>query len=159
VEIINDNISRNRKLNQVILTYPTTPKSYSASLLLREYYRGLDFDYGRENDWRYYFIVRRHYLRKVKRNGHWVCHYCGEPVYKMPKRNKTKQYIKNCITVDHVIPASQCDDILDTRNYVECCYRCNNDKGNLPYNVFKARLEKSRLRKAKQIKELSLVEV
>lgn len=155
MEIIIDNISKNRKLNQVILTLPSSAKTYSASLLLRDYYRNLDIDYGRENDWRYYYIVRRHFLRKVKRNGHWVCHYCDKPVYKMPVRNNNRQNVKDCISVDHKIPASECVDILDTSNFLESCSKCNRDKGAIPYHEFKARLRKAKLKKERF--ELSLV--
>lgn len=143
MEIIIDNISKNRKLNQVILTLPSSANTYSASLLLREHYRDLDVSYGYESDWRYYYIVRRHFLRKIKRNGHWVCHYCGKPVYKMPVRNKNRQNVKDCITVDHKIPASECTDILETSNFVESCYKCNKEKGNMPYEIFKERFELS----------------
>lgn len=155
MQIITNNISKNKKLNHVILDMPLTARTYSASLLLRDYYRDLDIDYNRENDWRYYYIVRRHFLRKVKRNGHWVCHYCQKPVHNMLIRNKNRQSIKNRITVDHKIPASECTDILDTSNFLECCYECNRDKGNIPYHEFKARLRKAKLKKEKL--ELSLV--
>ncbi len=138
--IIIDKLSPNKKLAHLIIDMPLTAKSYSASLLLREYYQDLDVSFNQENDWRYYYIVRRHFLRKVKQNGHWTCHYCGKPVYNMPERNKNRQSIKNCITVDHKIPAYKCGDILDTSNFVECCYKCNQDKGEIPYEYFKEKL-------------------
>ena len=151
MEILIDNISKNRKLNHVILTMPSTPKSYSASLLLREYYRDLDVSFSQENDWRYLFIVRRYFLRKVKKNGHWTCHYCGKPVYKMSQRNKKRQSVKDCITIDHMNPASQIEDTLDTKNFVECCFKCNIEKSDMPYHEFKAKKRKLIAEKQKKL--------
>lgn len=54
----------------------------------------------------------------------------------MPQRNKNRQNVKNCITVDHKIPASECDDILDTSNYVESCYQCNHEKNDMTYEDY-----------------------
>jgi len=151
MKIVFNNISKNRRLNHVILTIPSSPKSYSASLLLRNYYQDLDVSYSQENDWRYLFIVKRHFLRKVRRNGHWTCHYCHKPVYNLPKRNKNRQNIKDCITIDHMIPASKVDNILDNSNFVECCFKCNSEKGDTPYHIFKNKKAKSIAEKQRKL--------
>lgn len=69
----------------------------------------------------------------------------------MPKRNKNRQSVKDCITVDHVVPVSQCDDKLDTSNFVECCFKCNIEKSDMPYHVFKAKKAKSIAEKQKKL--------
>lgn len=137
MEIVKERISKNFRVFHNIMDMPSSARSYSSFLLLREHYRDLDIDFNQENDWRYLFIVRRHWLRKRKKlhNGHWVCHYCNKPVYHQSERNKRTNR-KDCITVDHKIPASQCNDILDTKNFLESCYKCNHEKGDMSYEEF-----------------------
>ncbi len=114
--------------------------AWVGSSLLQEHYRDLDISFNEDNDWRYLFIVKRHWLRKQKKlhNGHWVCHYCNEPIYKQAPRNKgnSMKNTKLWITVDHMTPASKCNDILDTSNFAESCYKCNNKKRDMTYNNF-----------------------
>ena len=137
-EIIIDKISNKRYLNHIIICDPSSASSYASSLLLREQYRNLDISTSEDNeDWRYYFIVRRHFLRKQKKDSKWICHYCDKDVYKMPERNKKRQDTKNCITVDHIVPVSECENKLNTLNFVECCYKCNQEKGTKTYEEFK----------------------
>lgn len=138
--IITTYISRNVKLKHLISNdNPINPKSYSSYLLLKNYYRELDEDFS--EDWHYYFIIRRHFLRKKKReNGgtHWNCHYCNEPVYKMQERNTNKQE-KDCITIDHADPIAKGGNKLNTKNMVECCYSCNQKKADKEYLLFKSK--------------------
>jgi len=137
MEIIREKISKNFQVFHIITDMPENARSYSAFLLLREYYRDLDISYNEQNDWRYLFIVKRHWLRKQKKlhDGHWVCHYCHKPVYNQSPRNSRKNR-KDCITVDHMHPASKCNDVLDTKNFAECCYKCNSEKGDMSYDEF-----------------------
>lgn len=121
---------------------PDSPKSYASYILLKEYYKENDDDYN--DNWHYYFIVRRHFLRRRKReNGgnHWNCHYCGKPVYKMQKRNTQKQE-KGCITVDHIIPVSSGHSKIDSKNMIESCQKCNNDKGTMSYEKYIEKINK-----------------
>lgn len=136
---------------------PLNAKSYSASILLKDFYKKEQkadlarieafkpktYTDGCQNtnkyDWRYYYIVRRHFLRSKKKEhgGHWVCHYCGEPVYNIQIRGKKNQgRRRDCITVDHIHPTSKGGPKLDTKNMVECCYSCNQEKKNMPYRQF-----------------------
>ena len=112
-------------------------KTYANAILLREYYQNHDIDYNRLNDWRYYFIVRRHFLRKKKREhgGIWICHYCGEEVTVLQERNK-KSGSRKAITVDHKKAIANGGDKLSTANMVECCYKCNQKKGVKNYKKF-----------------------
>lgn len=139
MELVKDNISKNRKHYHIIFDFDGNPKSYSAAVLLRNYYREHDIDFTEGNDWRYYFIVRRHFLRKRKRenNGKWICHYCGKIINNIQVRNKL--YQKNnkiLITVDHKIPLNKGGDLLLTSNMLECCTKCNSQKGIMDYNDF-----------------------
>ena len=137
--IVKEKISTNRRINHIIFNdEPDNPKTLSSYLLLVSYYQDRDITFQEDNDWRYYFIVRRHFLRKrrKKNGGVWFCHYCGKTIKKMQKRN-TKWQQPWCITVDHVVPKSDPDcDPLDTSNMVESCNKCNNKKGTTPYNIF-----------------------
>jgi 5-methylcytosine-specific restriction endonuclease McrA len=136
--VITEKISTNRKLGHIIFNdSPDNARSYSSYLLLKDVYRDLDVSFG-EEDWHYYFIVRRHFLRKKRKEngGFWVCHYCGEVITKMQERNVIKRQ-PGCVTIDHVVPVSDPDcDKLDTSNMVECCETCNIKKGNMSYDEF-----------------------
>jgi 5-methylcytosine-specific restriction endonuclease McrA len=58
-------------------------------------------------------------------------------IYKIQERNKLWQKNNNeLITVDHKIPKDECDDITDSKNFIECCYKCNVKKGTTPYDEF-----------------------
>lgn len=142
MEIIREKISpRLRNYHIIHNTENVNPKTYSAHILLLEYYKEHDISFEYDNDWRYYFIVRRHYLRKVaKRDSegkrYWTCPYCGEKITKMQDRN-TKKRQKDCVTVDHIIPQSDpnCDK-LNTKNMTPSCYKCNIEKKDKPLEVF-----------------------
>jgi hypothetical protein len=137
--IIEEKISNNHKIRHIIYDdEPNNPKVYSSLLLLNDYYKNHDIDFY-ESDWRYYFITRRTYLRRKRKEhgGYWVCHYCGRKIYKIQERNKRWQKNRNdLITVDHIIPKEDCDDITDSNNFIECCYKCNVKKGNKSYYEF-----------------------
>lgn len=137
--IIKEKISNKHNMNHIIFNdSPNNPKTLSSYILLVNYYQDRDIGYQEENDWRYYFIVRRHFLRKKRKEngGYWVCHYCGKKIKKMQKRN-TRWQQPWCITVDHKVPKSDPNcDTLDTSNMVESCSKCNNKKGITPYEEF-----------------------
>ena len=137
--VVKEKISSNSRLFHLIFFEPTHPSSYASYLLMKDEYSNLDVSVSEKNDWRYYFIVRRHFLRKKKKEngGHWICHYCNKPIYAIQERNKKFQInFKKYITIDHVIPKESCDDITDTSNMVECCYNCNQEKDATPYEIF-----------------------
>jgi 5-methylcytosine-specific restriction endonuclease McrA len=139
METIKFQLSRNTREVHKIFSDPSTP-SYASAILLKDYYRHLDDPEEYQTDWRYYFIVRRLWLRKnrIEVNGDkfWVCHYCGKHIHKMPERNKKTQNLHPCVTVDHKIPRSEGIDILDTSNYLVSCYDCNCKKKSIPYDLF-----------------------
>ena len=120
-------------------------KNYASAILLRDWYQRHDMDYVRATDWRYYFIVRRHFLRKKKREngGFWICHYCQKKLTLLQKRGK--RYSKpQAVTVDHKDPLAKGGDKLSTENMVECCSKCNQKKGNQSYEVYMKKLEARR---------------
>jgi hypothetical protein len=112
------------------------PSTYAASVLLNDYYKVRDLDWSYKSDWRYLFIAKRIWLRHQKKDGKWVCHYCGKELFKLPKRNRNRQSIKGCVTIDHKVAASKVDDITDSSNFLECCHECNRDKGSMSYEKF-----------------------
>jgi len=133
--IIKEKISTRKNMNHIIFNdEPDNPKTLSSYLLLVNYYQDMDIS----GHWHYYFIVRRHFLRKKKKEngGFWVCHYCNDIITKMQERN-VNGVQPGCITVDHIIPQSDptCDK-LDTSNMVECCSKCNGEKGTMEYELF-----------------------
>ena len=136
--IIKEKYSSKRNYNHLIINDIPFIKSYASLLLLNNYLKSLDEDYKYQENWHYLFIVKRHWLRKKRKehNGHWVCHYCNEKIYKMAKKNIQNHNISDCITVDHKIPKCKCNDITDTSNFLECCSKCNNEKGDKDYNTF-----------------------
>jgi hypothetical protein len=136
MELISIQTSRNTRYNHLIFLEEISQKSYASSVLLKEYYRSLEDPGDWQTDWRYYFIVRRHWLRKQKKNEVWVCHYCGKEIHKMPERNKQCQNLHKCVTVDHKVPKSEGIDILDTHNFLVACYDCNTRKKSTPYEIF-----------------------
>ena len=142
--IVKEKKSTNRRINHIIFNdTPDNPKTLSSYRLLISYYQDMDISFQEENDWRYYFIVRRHFLRKMKNEngGFWVCHYCGKKITKIQKRN-AKWNQRGCITIDHVVPVSDpgCDK-LDTKNMVESCSKCNSDKGTTTYEQFRRKIQ------------------
>lgn len=112
-------------------------KTYANAILLREFYQNQDIDYIRERDWRYYFIVRRHFLRKKKREhgGVWICHYCQKEITVLQKRG-SRYNPRKAITIDHKHALAKGGDKLSTENMLECCHKCNQKKGSKSYEVY-----------------------
>ena len=136
MQIITNKISRHTRENHIILCNPFDASSYAASILLRNKYQHLDISFIENKDWRYLFIVKRYFLRKQKKNGKWICHYCLRDIFKMPKRNKKHQNTKDCVTIDHKDPICKCEDKSDIKNMVVCCPECNQNKGSMSYEHF-----------------------
>lgn len=136
--VVKEKFSSRRDMNHLIYSDNPVDTSWAASLLLKELYISLDDDYRYQTEWHYLFIAKRHWLRKKRKEhgGHWVCHYCGDKVYKMAKRNNQYQKTTDCITIDHKIPKSQCEDATDTKNFLECCDKCNQEKSDMSYDKF-----------------------
>lgn len=141
---------KNTREKHLIFAGWDNPKTLASYLLLKNYYRSLEDPLDWETDWRYYFIVRRHWLRKQKKYGVWVCHYCGKEIHKMPERNKRKQNLHYCVTVDHKVPRSEGINILDTRNFLVSCYDCNSKKKSTPYKTFMKIMSWKREQKIKE---------
>jgi hypothetical protein len=140
MELISFKTSRHWKFNHLIFIDSPDSKTYASAILLKKYYQSVEDPGDWQTDWRYYFIVRRHWLRKQKQDKKWICHYCGKEIHKMPERNKIYQNLWKCVTVDHKIPKNECGDITDTNNFLVSCYDCNNKKGWMSYNSFIKRI-------------------
>jgi 5-methylcytosine-specific restriction endonuclease McrA len=112
-------------------------KTYASAILLREFYQNQDIDYIRARDWRYYFIVRRYFLRKMKaeHGGIWICHYCQKHMTVLQKRGK-RYSSRQAVTIDHKHALANGGMLLDTANMVECCSKCNQKKGDKGYHTY-----------------------
>ena len=136
IDIIRWRLNKKLLHRHLIYTCPESAKSFSSLLLLNRYYRSLQVP-ERHLDWHPLFIVKRTFLRHHKNEkGTWTCHYCRKELTQLPKRNTNKQNLKKIVTIDHVDPASKCDDVLDSKNFVCACHRCNQDKGDMSYEEF-----------------------
>jgi len=161
METIKFQLARNTREVHKIFSPPSTP-SYASAILLKESLKIQEESVGGpaiwQKDWKYYFIVRRLWLRKqkVEVNGDkfWVCHYCGKHIHKMPERNKQHQNLHKCVTVDHKVPKSEGIDILDTNNFLVCCYDCNTKKKSIPYELFKKGIEWAQYTRKKKRKKI-----
>lgn len=60
------------------------------------------------------------------------CHYCGGKM-------RLAYGYQNSVTRDHIIPRSA-GGPTTAFNLVGACYRCNQEKGSLPYEVFVSNL-------------------
>ena len=155
MELITFRLSRHQKENHLIFDETENPKSYASAILLKKYYEELEDPGDWYTDWRYYFIVRRHWLRKQKQkhDGTWHCHYCEREITQMPERNKKHQNLHNCVTIDHKVPKSEGIDELDTKNFLVSCYRCNTKKKSTPYEIFMSAIAWAREQKKNKLKK------
>ena len=133
-----EKIGGNTRIVHRILQKQNDPKSYASAIQLRNLYQQNDYDFIRLKDWRYYFIVRRHFLRKKKKEngGVWICHYCKKEMTLLQIRGKSRQQKFKAVTVDHKTPLDRGGDKLSTANMLECCFKCNQKKGNTPYEKY-----------------------
>jgi len=134
--IVIESISQKHNMGHLIFSEPIA-KTYASAILLRDFYQKQDIDFIRARDWRYYFIVRRHFLRKKKREhgGVWICHYCQKEMTVLQKRGK-RYSSRQAVTVDHKHAVAKGGDKLSTENMVECCSKCNQKKGSKSYEVY-----------------------
>ena len=134
--IVVEYLSTNRRVKHQIFG-DAIAKTYASAILLKEFYRKQDIDCIRARDWRYYFIVRRHFLRKKKKEncGVWICHYCQREIIVLQERGK-RYSSRQSITVDHKHALANGGNKLCTDNMVECCFRCNQKKGDKGYHTY-----------------------
>ena len=113
-------------------------KTYASAIMLHRYYRSIEIKEDHTgNDWRYLFITKRTFLRHHRNeNGNWTCHYCRKELTEMPKRGQHWQNWKKVITIDHKKPACECENKLDSKNFLPACSQCNKDKGSMSYEKF-----------------------
>ena len=131
MDIVAIRISKNMVIKHFIGFEVTDPSTYASYLLLKKQYKKLDRSY----DWRYLMIAKRTFLRHQRKDGVWHCHYCGKTVTVMAKRKERGRNTK-CITVDHKTPVCQHEDVSDSTNFVCSCYKCNQNKGSMPYENY-----------------------
>ena len=61
------------------------------------------------------------------------CYYCGTPVRR--RRHWPRRTPRDAATLDHIIPRSRGGEIT-ADNVVLACFRCNNDRGDQPFEVY-----------------------
>ena len=151
VKEANNKVNHKHNVTHLLFDEMPDPNSLAGYVMLKLSYTEQDYTLRYNQDWHYYFIARRHFLRKKRKEhkGHWVCHYCGEKVYTIQTRGKGKinknirnSEVNSCITIDHKIPKKECLDITDTSNFLECCRSCNTKKADTSYQVFKQTFKK-----------------
>lgn len=74
-------------------------------------------------------------LTPVDCDGRQLCHYCKRPMLRR-KPNMTPDQLALTATRDHMDPTAL-GGSNERQNITAACYRDNNLKGNIPYQVFK----------------------
>ena len=153
MEIIKWRINKRLLNKHLIYTIPENSKSYSSLLLLNRHYRSMEIPVRQRFSWHYLFIVKRTFLRHHKNeNGNWTCHYCRKELTQLPKRGTDRQQNwEKIITIDHKVPACDCENKTDSKNFLPACHQCNKDKGSMPYEKFTSeRFTKPKFRLARE---------
>jgi len=119
-------------------------KSQAALILLNDYLKEMDEDYLKGMYEIQEYLNRRFIflLKEKRRTGDLVCHYCGkihlEVGYRLINQSALNNKNKMLATVDHVIPMSSGKvNLLDEKNWVVSCKKCNSRKGSKSYEEFK----------------------
>ncbi len=69
--------------------------------------------------------------RKIYNRDGWRCHYCRlEILIGVPHEHPQRA------TVDHKTPKSR-GGSDENRNLLACCHRCNIEKGDIPYEIYR----------------------
>ncbi len=69
--------------------------------------------------------------RKIYDRDGWRCHYCRhEVVVGVPHEHPQRA------TIDHMRPKSS-GGTDNPENLLTCCHRCNYEKGNIPYEMYR----------------------
>ena len=134
MQMVQIKISTNCSEKHFILSEPEILSSYAAYILMKQNFKRLDREYQEKFDYRYYYIVKRRFLREEKRKnkGKWICHYCDQEVFKSLDSNT----LPNSLTIDHKNPISKGGSKIDTNNMLISCFKCNTKKRDIPYEEF-----------------------
>ena len=142
----------------IIIGDPTTHRSRASLLLLNEYYLMQEMkiiskklnvhlgDYKYSTSLTLMCILRSKLNKQFISKSKMVCEYCNIPVYNHSNPKRT-----DSVTVDHKQPLVEGCDWFDEDNLAICCYKCNNEKMDMSYDVW------LNIVKAKNRKELFLL--
>lgn len=133
----------NGKFCHVILDEPTSAKSLASVVLLNNHYRRLEVEYYSNkynvniskpefkglSNYNLLKIIRQIAQRKFLEKSELICAYCNIQVELLEGKRRRH----NHATVDHFIPQIDSCDPIDETNFRVCCYKCNNEKGQLTY--------------------------
>lgn len=123
----------NKVIRHKIYVKEPNSKSYASYLLLKDSYNYYEFETS-------YVGTRIEFSRKIlsdwkNKLGTLTCIYCET-------KNLEIQYDKFTIdsrkkaTLDHIIPIGNGGDIFDVNNVICACEKCNNNKKDLPLDIF-----------------------
>jgi hypothetical protein len=159
VKFDGSNTGRTKILHNV-LDEPTDSRSYSSSVLLRDYLRnqeivdalsGDTFDglskkqkfriksYGKTDKIKR-ALNNLKFLKSKERDGKLHCEYCNrgpliiyafDPTFH--KKSNLRFNQSDGATCDHRNPVSKGGDPFDHKNLAVCCYRCNQKKSNMSW--------------------------
>lgn len=143
------------KLNHLIFDEPTSDKSLSAGIILNNKLKEEEFnnlankdvqEINEINPGLAVAINNLNFLKyKREKKGKIFCEYCGkgplviydfinnDPKKKGKYRYNVRFNPKNGATADHKEPQSKGGDKFDYKNLAVCCYKCNQRKGDMPY--------------------------
>lgn len=115
-------------------------KSYASLVLLTDYYfvRDVEYQLQQGEQWDRIRFSREFLKSELKKHGVLTCHYCSKSNLIIEDENmRVPNNIK--ATIDHVIPISKGGAVLDVKNVVVACHKCNCKKGNMSLDEFLAR--------------------
>lgn len=126
-----------QRFNDLIFFEVDNPKTYAASVLLKDYYEQRDVDYINTFAYRMRRIAfSRNFLkRELKKKKVLCCAYCHQPNLKIEFDGmKIPNNIK--ATIDHIEPISTGGGVFDVKNIAVACGKCNTLKSNMPVTDF-----------------------
>lgn len=120
-----------------------SPKTYAASVLLKNYYWELDEDNRNSfaNRMRLIGFSRSYLTTTQQAKGSLKCSYCPKDNLIIELEGMRVPNGKKA-TIDHIIPISEGGALFDTNNICVACGSCNSKKGSLSVDEFLATRKK-----------------
>ena len=131
--VVKTYFSQNRSVYNYIIDQPTTSKSFSAHLLLKEKLWKLDPSKNWRLNGNRYNKFRKRFLKKhMNQYGKLTCIYCGrnDLIIGFKKRRPQRNEIEYIATIDHIYPISKGGDRYDENNCCVACPKCNMEKAD-----------------------------
>lgn len=120
LELLQDSL-REREINYILKKYKF---KFSEEDLL------LDNNFVKLSILRTFFNSR--FIKRKEKQNKLYCAYCNKKVRILKEGEKHNKH--DVATVDHIETLSEGCDWFDERNINVSCYKCNNERGNMPYD-------------------------